>query len=47
MKALIACPGLLHLSLFNNPVVNIPGYRHFMVNSCKTLLALATYIITD
>jgi hypothetical protein len=37
----------MHLTLFNNPVCQIPGYRHFLVNSIQHLLALDTYIITD
>ena len=37
----------MHLTLFNNPVCQIPGYRHFLVNSIQHLKALDTYIITD
>lgn len=47
LKALVAVPQLLHLTLFNNPVVTIPGYRHFLANSSTTLLALDNYLITD
>jgi hypothetical protein len=37
----------MHITLFNNPVCQIPGYRHFLVNSLPTLKALDNYIITD
>ena len=30
----------LHLTLYNNQVASIPGYRHYVVNSMKALLAL-------
>jgi hypothetical protein len=33
--------------MYSNPVASIPGYRHFVVNSCFSLLALDEYIITD
>lgn len=47
LKALIAIPGIMHLTLFNNPVVTIPGYRHFLTNSSTSLLALDNYLVTD
>jgi hypothetical protein len=37
----------MHITLFSNPVCTVPGYRHFLVNSCRTLLALDHYIVTD
>lgn len=37
----------MHLTLFSNPVCTIPGYRHFLVNSNQSLLALDNFIITD
>lgn len=37
----------MHLTLFGNPVCSIPGYRHFLVNSISSLLALDNYVITD
>jgi hypothetical protein len=37
----------MHLSLFSNPVCSIPGYRHFLVNSIQSLLALDNFVITD
>jgi len=37
----------MHITLFSNPVCSIPGYRHFMVNSINTLLALDNFVITD
>ena len=48
ITALTSLPGVMHLTLFSNPVCSIPGYRHFLVNSIPTtLLALDNYIITD
>ena len=44
---LVALPQILHITLFSNPVCTVPGYRHFLVNSCRTLLALDHYIVTD
>jgi hypothetical protein len=40
-------PEILHITLFSNPVCNIPGYRHFMVNSISGLKALDYHVITD
>ena len=40
-------PEILHITLFANPVCNIPGYRHFMVNSLPGLKALDYHVITD
>jgi hypothetical protein len=37
----------MHLTLFSNPVCSIPGYRHFLVNSIQSLLALDNFVITD
>lgn len=42
-----ALPNVLHCTLFNNPLCNIPGYRHFMVNSIPGLKAFDKYVITD
>ena len=36
-----------HLTLYSNPVCTVPGYRHYMVNSLQTLLALDNHVITD
>ena len=47
LLALSALPSLLHLTLFSNPVSVIPGYRHFLVNASKSLLALDEFVITD
>lgn len=47
IQSLISLPSIMHLTLFGNPVVSIPGYRHFLVNSIQSLLALDSYIITD
>lgn len=47
MLALAAIPSLLHLTLFSNPVAAVPGYRHFLVNASKSLLALDEFVITD
>ena len=37
----------MHITLFNNPVCQIPGYRHFIVNSIPCLKALDNFVITD
>ena len=37
----------MHITLFGNPVCQIPGYRHFIVNSIPCLKALDNYVITD
>lgn len=47
ITSLAALPTIIHLTLFSNPVCTIPGYRHFLVNSILSLLALDNYIITD
>ncbi len=47
ISSLSALPGILHITLFSNPVYLVPGYRHFLVNSVPTLLALDHYMITD
>eukprot|EP00347_Sterkiella_histriomuscorum_P006457 403352701 len=47
VETLTSLPSIMHLSLFSNPVCQIPGYRHFLVNSISSLLALDTYVITD
>lgn len=38
---------VVHLTLYNNPVASIAGYRHYCVNSMPNLLCLDLYIITD
>jgi hypothetical protein len=45
--SLTGLPSIIHLSLINNPVTTIPGYRHYLVNSIKGLLALDSFVITD
>ncbi|CDW82611.1 leucine-rich repeat and iq domain-containing protein 3 [Stylonychia lemnae] len=47
ITSLTALPSIMHITLFSNPVCSIPGYRHFMVNSINSLLALDNYVITD
>lgn len=47
IQSLVALPQIMHLTLFSNPVCSIPGYRHFLVNSMQTLLALDNFVITD
>lgn len=47
LQALTALPSIMQITLFNNPVCQIPGYRHFLVNSISCLKALDNYIITD
>jgi hypothetical protein len=44
---LATLPSVLHITLFSNPVCLIPGYRHFLVNSVPSILALDHFIITD
>ena len=38
---------VVHLTLFDNPVASIAGYRHYCVNSMPNLLCLDLYIVTD
>ena len=38
---------VVHLTVFNNPITTVPGYRHFLVNALQHLLALDQYVITD
>jgi hypothetical protein len=40
-------PAIMHITLFSNPVCQIPGYRHFIVNSIPGLKALDNFVITD
>jgi Leucine-rich repeat (LRR) protein len=47
LQSLTTMPSILHVTLFSNPVCNIPGYRHFMVNSISGLKALDYHVITD
>ena len=47
IQSLITLPKIIHITLFSNPICTVPGYRHFLVNSISTLLALDNYIITD
>ena len=47
LAGLAALPGLYHLSLNKNPIANAAGYRHYMVNSIKTLKALDDFVVTD
>jgi hypothetical protein len=47
MQALTTMPQIMHITLYSNPVCSIPGYRHFLVNSINSLLALDNFVITD
>jgi Leucine-rich repeat (LRR) protein len=47
LHSLTALPSIMHITLFNNPVCQIPGYRHFLVNSIPCLRALDNFVITD
>lgn len=47
IQSLTSLPTIMHLTLFSNPVCSIPGYRHFLVNSISSLLALDNFVITD
>jgi hypothetical protein len=44
---LITLPNIFHISLFNNPCALVEGYRHYIVNSISSLLALDFHVITD
>ena len=47
IQLLTALPTILHITLMNNPVSAILGYRYFLARSLKSLLALDNYVITD
>jgi hypothetical protein len=47
IASLTSMPAIIHITLFSNPVCTVPGYRHFLVNSLRTLLALDHFVITD
>jgi hypothetical protein len=47
LESLTAIQSLYHLTLLNNPIVQTPGYRHYMVTKIPCLKALDDYIITD
>ena len=47
IESLTVIQSLLHLSIQNNPVTQIAGYRHFLVHKLKNLRALDEFIITD
>ena len=47
LESLTAIQSLYHLTLLNNPIVQTPGYRHYMVTKIPGLKALDDYIITD
>lgn len=47
LERLKSLPRILHITLFSNPIVNRPGYRHYVVNSLPTLIALDLHVITD
>ena len=47
LQSLVSLPEIMHITLFGNPVCQIPGYRHFIVNSIPCLKALDNYVITD
>jgi Leucine-rich repeat (LRR) protein len=47
IQSLTSLPSIMHLTLYSNSVCTVPGYRHFMVNSVKSLLALDNHVITD
>jgi len=47
LERLSVLPNVLHITLFNNPIVNRSGYRDFIINSVNSLIALDLHIITD
>ena len=46
LESIVGWKYLLHLTMYSNPVSNL-AYRHFLVNSIQSLLALDMHIITD
>lgn len=47
IRPLELLPRILHITLFNNPIVHLLGYRHYMVSELQTLLVLDFYVVTD
>jgi hypothetical protein len=47
LESLSGLPAILHLTLFNNPCIHLPGYRRFMINGLDSLKALDFYICTE
>jgi hypothetical protein len=47
LQSLVTLPKILHITLNDNPVCAIAGYRHFLVNSIPCLKALDSFVITD
>jgi len=47
IQSLTALPIAMHVTLYSNPVCQVPGYRYYLVNSIPSLLALDNHIITD
>ena len=47
VESVTESPALLHLTMFNNGVVNLPKYRPYIVATAVTLIALDYSIITD
>eukprot|EP00347_Sterkiella_histriomuscorum_P020497 403337573 len=47
LNSVAELPQLIHFTLMRNPISQVPGYRHQLVNHMKNLKALDEYIITD
>ena len=47
VRPLEVLPRVLHITLFNNPIVHLLGYRHYMVSEIQSLLVLDFYVVTD
>jgi hypothetical protein len=47
LQSLTGLKKIRHMTLYDNPCVSIPGYRHYIVNSIQSLYALDHFVITD
>ena len=47
LESLSGLPAILHLTLFNNPVIHLPNYRRFMISELSSIKALDFYICTE
>ena len=47
VQNVIHAPNIKHLTLYNNEIVNSPSYRHFVVNSCPSLIALDFNVVAE
>ncbi|CDW83920.1 leucine-rich repeat and iq domain-containing protein 3 [Stylonychia lemnae] len=47
LNSISEAPVIMHLTMMRNPISQVPGYRHQLVNHMQSLLALDEYIVTD